>query len=56
MARNVSKNAQRAGEKKHFSRWGGEIRMRTIFENGKKRHFAECQETGKTARRPRELM
>jgi hypothetical protein len=56
MAKSVSKNARREGAKELFSRWGGKIKMRTIFSNGKMRHFAECEKTGNTARRPKELM
>lgn len=56
MARNVSKNARRQGEEKLTSRWGGEIKMKTVFEKGKMKHFAVCQSTGNTARKPRELM
>lgn len=56
MAGNVSKNARRGGAQELISKWGGKIIMRTVFENGKIRHFAQCQETGNTARRPKELM
>jgi hypothetical protein len=56
MARNVSKNARRQGADQLTSRWGGEIKMKTVFEKGKLKHFAVCQATGNTARKPRELM
>lgn len=56
MAGKISKNARREGAKQLTSRWGGEIIMRSVFENGKMKHFAQCEETGKTARRPKELM
>lgn len=56
MAGTVSKNARRAGTKTLMSRWGGEIKMRAIFENGKLRHEAYCEKTGNTARKPKDLM
>lgn len=52
----VSKNARREGAQKLISKWGGEIKMKSVFENGKLKHFAICEETGKTARRPKDLM
>lgn len=30
--------------------------MKSVFKDGKMRHFAVCEKTGKTARRPKELM
>jgi hypothetical protein len=56
MARNVSKNARREGAHDLTSKYGGKIIMRTVYQNGKMKHFAECEKTGKTARRPRDLM
>lgn len=57
MAKNVSKNARRGKISEVLkSRWGGDIKMRTVMENGKIRHFAECSETGNTARKPKQLM
>jgi hypothetical protein len=56
MAKGISKNAKRQGVDVLKSRWGGEIRMKTIYKNGKMKHFAECQKTGNTARKPKELM
>lgn len=56
MAGNISKNARRGGAEELVSKWGGKIIMRTVFENGKIKHFAECQETKNTARRPKDLM
>ena len=35
MAGNVSKNAHREGAKVLMSRWGGAIKMKSVFENGK---------------------
>lgn len=52
----ISKNARREGAQELKSRWGGKIVMKSLFENGKLRHYAECEQTGKTARRPRDLM
>ena len=56
MAGNISKNARRQGAEALMSKWGGKIVMRTVFENGKMKHFAQCEKTGNTARRPKELM
>ncbi|WP_193382276.1 hypothetical protein [Spirochaeta lutea] len=53
---NISKNARREGAKELVSRWGGKIIMKSVFENGKMRHFAVCEKTGKEARKPRDLM
>ena len=53
MAGNVSKNAHREGAKVLTSRWGGAIKMKSVFENGKLRHIAYCEKTGNTARKPR---
>lgn len=52
---NISKNARREGAKELTSRWGGKIIMKSVFENGKMRHFAVCEKTGKEARKPRDL-
>ena len=35
MAGNVSKNAHREGAKILMSRWGGVIKMKSVFENGR---------------------
>ncbi|MFA5446681.1 MAG: hypothetical protein WC233_00220 [Sphaerochaeta sp.] len=56
MAGNVSKNARREGTKEMTSRWGGTIKMRSVFENGKLRHMAYCEKSGNTARKPKDLM
>lgn len=56
MAGNVSKNARRDGAKAMTSRWGGLIKMKAIFENGKLRHVAYCEKSGNTARKPKDLM
>lgn len=52
----VSKNARREGAKELLSRWGGKIVMKSVFENGKIRHYAVCEKTGNQARKPSELM
>lgn len=52
----ISKNARREGTERLISRWGGEIKMHSIFEKGKLKHYAKCEKTGNTARRPKELM
>ena len=52
----ISKNARREGAKELLSKWGGKIQMRSVFENGKIRHFATCEKTGAQARKPRDLM
>ena len=56
MAGAVSKNARREGEKVLTSRWGGQIKTKTVFENGKLHNFAVCTKTGNTARKPKDLM
>ncbi|MFW5801086.1 MAG: hypothetical protein ACOCVC_03580 [Spirochaeta sp.] len=52
----VSKNARREGARELTSKWGGKITMKSVFENGKMRHFAVCEKTGNQARKPRDLM
>jgi len=52
----ISKNARREGAQELLSKWGGKIRMKSVFENGKMKHVAVCEKTGNTARRPSELM
>ena len=56
MAGNFSKNAHREGAKVLLSRWGGAIKMKSVFENGKLRHYAVCEKTGNTARKAKDLM
>ncbi|MDY4609491.1 MAG: hypothetical protein SPD11_02610 [Sphaerochaetaceae bacterium] len=56
MPGNVSKNARREGEKVLTSRWGGVIKMKSVFENGKLRHVAYCEKSGNTARKAKDLM
>jgi len=52
----ISKNARRNKQEDLISKWGGKIIMRTVFENGKMKHFAQCEKTGNTARRPKDMM
>ncbi|AHH10316.1 Hypothetical protein BCO_0099300 [Borrelia coriaceae ATCC 43381] len=49
------KIAQRSGSKELLSRWGGKIIMKSKLENGKIKHYAECQTSKNTARRPKDL-
>ncbi len=54
--KNISKNARRSGAQTLTSKWGGEIKMKSVFENGKLKHVAYCEKSGNTARKPRDLM
>ncbi|MGD1823107.1 MAG: hypothetical protein ACPKM0_10160 [Pleomorphochaeta sp.] len=56
MAGNVSKNARRSGAQVLTSRWGGQIKMKSVFENGRLRHVAYCEKSGNTARKAKDLM
>ncbi len=56
MAGAISKNARRGADKVLTSRWGGAIKMKSVFENGKLRHVAYCEKSGNTARKPKDLM
>lgn len=56
MAGNISKNARRTGAIVMTSRWGGTIKMKSVFENGKLRHVAYCEKSGNTARKAKDLM
>jgi hypothetical protein len=56
MAANISKNARREGAHELVSRWGGKIIMKSVFENGKMKHYAVCEKTGNQGRRPKDLM
>lgn len=56
MAGPVSKNARREGALQLTSRWGGTIKMKSVFENGKLKHVAVCEKTGNTARKAKDLM
>ncbi|MFW6225955.1 MAG: hypothetical protein ACOC3V_03270 [bacterium] len=53
----VSKNARSGKSSQTFYHaCGGEIKMKSIFSNGKLKNQAYCVQCGKTARRPKELM
>ncbi|MCF6336097.1 MAG: hypothetical protein L3J12_10180 [Spirochaetales bacterium] len=56
MAGPVSKNARREGAHTLISKWGGNIKMKTVFKDGKMKHVAVCEKSGNTARKPRDLM
>ncbi len=56
MAGQISKNARREGAKVLTSRWGGTIKMKSVFKDGKLKHVAVCEATGNTARKPKDLM
>ncbi|MFA7371753.1 MAG: hypothetical protein WCY78_07540 [Sphaerochaetaceae bacterium] len=58
MAAGISKNSRRVGQndKSLMSRWGGVIKMKSVFENGKLKHVAYCEKSGNTARKPKDLM
>jgi hypothetical protein len=49
----TSKN-QRRGQKtqKHLCFCGGEVKMNTIWENRKMRHYAKCEKCGLENRKP----
>lgn len=52
----LSKNARAgSGTEKFYCSCGGEIKMKTIFTNGKLRTVAECQECHRVERRPRDF-
>jgi len=53
---NISKNARRGEAQDLISRWGGKIVMKSVFENGKVRHYALCEKSNNQARKPRDLM
>ena len=56
MSGKISKNARHEGAQELTSRWGGKIVMKSVFAEGKMRHFAVCEKTGKEGRRPKDLM
>jgi hypothetical protein len=56
MAGSVSKNARREGAHALISKWGGNIKMKTVFKDGKMKHVAFCEKSGNTARKPKDLM
>ena len=49
----ASKNARTSSTtQKFFCSCGGEVKMKTLFENGKVKNFAECEKCKRTERRP----
>ena len=49
----VSKNSRTSSTTHHFyCPCGGEVKMKTIFENGKVRNVAECEKCKHVERRP----
>lgn len=53
----ASKNSRTAVATQKFicSDCGGEIVMKTLFENGKLKNLAECQKCKRTERRPKDF-
>ena len=52
----TSKNAGRKGADKLISKWGGEIKMKSVFKDGRMHQVAYCTQTGNEGRRPSDLM
>ena len=55
----VSKNARTSSSTQRFfcpAPCGGEIKMKTLLENGKVRNLAECEKCKRTERRPSEFV
>jgi hypothetical protein len=49
----ISKNARTTSSThRFFCTCGGEVKMKTIFENGKVRNVAECEKCKRVERRP----
>jgi hypothetical protein len=52
----VSKNARTASStQKFFCGCGGEVKMKSIFSNGKIKNLAECEKCKKQERRPKDF-
>jgi hypothetical protein len=53
----ASKNSRTTSSTHKFicNSCGGEVKMKTIFENGKLRNFAECEKCKRVERRPRDF-
>ncbi len=52
----ISKNARtNVVVEKFFCACGGEVKMRSVFNNGKVKTLAECTKCNRTARRPGDL-
>jgi hypothetical protein len=53
----VSKNARTSSStQRFFCPCGGEVKMKTLFENGKVKNLAECEKCKRTERRPRDFV
>ena len=53
----VSKNARTSSATQRFyCPCGGEVKMKTLFENGKVKNLAECEKCKRTERRPRDFV
>ena len=53
MAQAISKNARTSTTtQKFFCLCGGEVKMKTLFENGKVKNIAECDKCKRIERRP----
>ena len=49
----VSKNARTSSSTHHFyCPCGGEVKMKTIFDNGKVKNIAECEKCKRVERKP----
>jgi hypothetical protein len=49
----ASKNSRTSSStQKFFCSCGGEVKMKTVFENGKVKQFAECEKCKRLERRP----
>jgi hypothetical protein len=52
----VSKNSRTSSATQRFyCPCGGEVKMKTLFENGKVKNLAECEKCKRTERRPRDF-
>jgi len=52
-----SKNSRAASAtQRFFCTCGGEIKMKTVLENGKIRNLAECEKCKRTERRPSDFV
>lgn len=57
MAAKISKNARRGDTvQKLLCKCGNEIKMKTVMQSGKMKHYAYCTGCDKTARKPKDLM
>jgi len=53
----VSKNSRTSSAtQRFFCPCGGEVKMKTLFENGKVKNLAECEKCKRTERRPRDFV